>query len=160
MSEVDYQGRRFDLCALPGARSAGESQLTQSLFVDGGAVCTGIQKLAQRWVLELLTEQGSMALHLADRGCTFMTAVRSGRLRQELDVSTEFNFSAAEVRQRLLDEETDDMPDDERLESATLQQLSLLPGTIVLSVLITSLAGDAASLVLPLPVLPINLALT
>ena len=61
MSTVaDYVGRTVDVVAYQGSGLGGERQLTQSLGreEDGkGQINTGIVKLGQRFLLELLTEQ-------------------------------------------------------------------------------------------------------
>ena len=63
MSTVaDYIGRTVDVSAFHGVEATGEVQLRQVLAEteSSGLVITGIQKLAQRFVLEFLTDQGSM----------------------------------------------------------------------------------------------------
>ena len=93
---VDYLNRRFDVLALQGAQSRGEVLLNQSIFSTGnsGQICTGVQKLAQRWALEFLTIRGSMPFHMSERGSDFMTWLRHGRIRTEFDVTSYFNFAA------------------------------------------------------------------
>jgi hypothetical protein len=74
MSASQYVGRVFDILALRGAVTRGSVNLSQTLFdaTTSGEVCTGIQKLAQRWALEFLTIRGSMGFHLANRGIDFL----------------------------------------------------------------------------------------
>ena len=161
MSASDYAGRRFDVLAFRGAESRGDSNLDQSLFgADvGGEVCTGTQKLAQRWALEFLTEQGSMGFHLADRGSQFMTWARSGLLRTEYDVTAYFGFAAEQVRTQLLAEEDDTMPDEERFASVSLDQIGLAQGQLELSVTLTSRAVASRQVILPISITPVNLSL-
>lgn len=159
MAAVDYVGRQFDILAFRGQTPRGEIELQQTLFdsAAAGEVCTGITKLAQRWLLEFLTVQGSIPF--STRGSDFMTWWRQGRLRTEYDVQAYFGFAAQQVQVQLRNEETSDMPADERLQSATLDRLQLQLDEIALNITITSLAGTARSVILPLTITPANLAL-
>ena len=161
MSASDYTGRRFDVLALRGGQSSGVQQLESSLFAPAvsGEVCTGIQKLAQRWVLEFLTIRGSMGFHLEDRGSDFVQWLRQGRLRTEFDVQTYFGFAARQVQNSLREEEPEDMPDDERLDQATLAQVQISEQGLELTVEVTSRAGESRQVILPLALTPANMAL-
>lgn len=159
MSAIDYLNRKFDVLSFNGVQLHGQQPLQQSLFSfgDSGSVCTGVQKLAQRWLLEFLTEQGSMGFHLSTRGSSFMTWVRQGRLRSEFDVQTFFNFAELQVQTNLQAEETSDQPDEERFDSATLSQILLMDDDIGLVVLIRSRAGDTREIILPINITPVNM---
>ena len=70
MSTVaDYVGRTIDVLAYDGAVPAGEVLLEQIMAQpgEGGKIATGMQKLAQRFILELFTETGSQ-LYFPNRG--------------------------------------------------------------------------------------------
>jgi len=170
MSTVDYINRRFDVLAFRDVRASGDAQLTQSLFTSestrtifdaeiGGEVCTGIQKLAQRWALEFLTTRGSMGFHLANRGSDFLNWVRAGRLRTEFDVQAYFNFAAQQVRSNLVNEETADMPDDERLSRSNLDQVVLFEGSLQLTVALDNQAGESRQVILPISIVPTNITI-
>lgn len=158
---IVYINRRFDVLAFRGAQPRGDVQLNQSLFgVDaGGEVCTGVQKLAQRWALEFLTIRGSMPFHLAERGSDFMTWLRQGKIRTEFDVRAYFNFAAQQVRTNLINEETADMHPEDRFQQASLLQILLLADALELFVSITSAAGDSRQVILPIPITPVNLSI-
>ncbi len=161
MPATQYLNRRFDVLALRGATPQGEVQLNQSLFGAeiGGEVCTGVQKLAQRWTIEFLTIRGSMPFHLANRGSGFMSAVKRGILRNEADVQAQYNFAAVVVRQNLINEETADMHPEDRFAKATLLQIQLGPGTLSLVVRIDSQSGEAREVILPIALTPVELNL-
>jgi hypothetical protein len=147
--------RVYDVLALQGARPTGEVQLEQILFdADAaGMLCTGIQKLAQRFVLELLTEKGSMR-YLPSRGTTFMTQLRQGYLRTETDVFIAFNLALNDLELNLTAEDaTTDAPD-EQYASATLNSVTILAGTVVLHVTLMSMAGIARQVVMPVSTTP------
>lgn len=156
MSAVDYIDRRFDLLALQGATPMREALLTQQLFNgNSGQVCTGMQKLAQRWVLEFLTVAGSLPFE-PNRGTQFLLMARSGRLRNEIDVIAEYNFAAVQVRQTLQNEEVAAMEDDERLDTDELIGLELSEDQLVLHIKLTSRAGTTREPILPISMLPIK----
>lgn len=155
---ADYVGREFDLLAFQGAEPVGDVLLSQTIFsaADMGEVCTGVQKLAQRWLLHLLTKRGSMRYNQVD-GTDFITDARSGRWQSEEDILESYEFAAADVAAYMLAEEDDNMNDEDRFESAELLQLALLPNNSVsLTIKINSLAGNSRKVILPIALSPIN----
>jgi hypothetical protein len=155
MSIADYAGRKYDFLALQNVNAVKESKLGLTLFDDAGtsAICVGAQKLAQRWLLEFLTELGSMP-GLPTRGTDFMTRVRTGRLRTQLDMTAAFNFAAYAARINLNQEEDDTWPADERLADAKLLSVAFLPGYANMKIAIYSRAGTSRSIILPITTLP------
>ena len=159
---LDYQNRRFDAAAFRGQTPSGEVKLGQSLFDvnSSGEVMTGTAKLAQRFTMEFLTEQGSMP-YLPDRGTEFMTEARAGHLLTEQDVILQFNLAMNDVAQNLVSEEALyeellPMQDDEKFESAELTGLALLGDFLTLTVRVFSIAGDSREVILPISVLPVD----
>lgn len=155
MSLADFANRKYDYLALQNVNTNKDTQLGLVLYAEdnSGRICVGIQKLAQRWALEFLTEKGSMP-GLPTRGTDFMTLIRQGRLRTQLDVTQ--NFYAANLRLgvTLQAEEYEDMPDDERFADAELLSVAILPGYLNMRVMITSRVGDARTVILPVATLP------
>jgi hypothetical protein len=155
MPATDYIGRRFDLLALQGAAPTREALLKQQLFNgNSGQICTGVQKLAQRWVLEFFTIAGSLRF-ATERGTEFLLAAKSGRLRNEIDVIAEYNFAAVRIQQTLKNEEVPEMEDDERLASDELTGIALDDNLLILNVTLTSQAGSQRKPILPISLLPI-----
>lgn len=153
---ADYLGRKYDVLAFPGAKAAGPALLSQDLLQNGGSICVGIQKLAQRWMLEFLTIRGSMR-YLQNRGSDFVSTLRAGSLRTDDDVRTAFLVARRQVSDNLLAEETDNDPDDERYASADLTAVTIQTNsTVVLNVEIRSQAGTSRTLILPLTVGPVG----
>lgn len=152
MSVAEYSGRRYDVLALQGAKPRGEVLLQQQLFsqTSYGEICTGIQKLAQRFIMEFCTITGTMPFDGA-RGCRFMREFYNGRLRTEGQIRTAFAFSEVEVSRNLRAEEDDTMPDDERYDYAELLRTAILPNLIRIDIGLVSLAGSSRSVILPLP---------
>lgn len=147
---LDYLDRTVDVSAFQGASLDGDVRLEQSLIGDeGGLIVTGIQKLAQRWALEFLTEEGSIRYD-PDRGCPFVGAVRRGELLTELDVFQAFALSAPIFERNLQNEETDADPDDERFRQADLLSVVVSPTLLIIRVKITSRAGTSRAAILPI----------
>lgn len=155
MGLQDYAGRKYDYLAFRNVAPTGNRRLEMLLYDDNssGQVAVGVQKLAQRWALEFFTEEGSMP-GLPNRGSTFMTKVRQGRLRTQADAVTAFNTAGLYITRNLVNEEYEGMPDDERFLSADLLSISFLPGFMQLHVMITSRAEDSRSIILPIDTLP------
>jgi len=155
MSLQDYTTRKYDYLALQNVDPVKATQLGLELFnaASAGQICAGVQKLAQRWLLEFLTETGSI---MADptRGCGFMAAVRQGRLRTQLNVRTTFSTADLDIRRNLQKEEYANMPPDERFSAAELLDVAILAGFMRLNVKINSVAGSSRTVVFPVATLP------
>jgi hypothetical protein len=147
--------RVYDVLALQGAKPTGEVLLQQILFTDAaaGQLCTGIQKLAQRFVLELLTEAGSM-LYLPNRGTKFMIQFRQGYLRTETDVFIAFNLALNDLELSLAAEELATDSPDEVYANATLDSVTILNGGVSLHVTLRSQAGTAREVIMPISTTP------
>ena len=155
MSDLtDYIDRVYDVLAYAGATPAGDTLLTQELVLENesGQICVGAQLLAQRFLLEILTEKGSM-VYRPTRGTDFMAQLRQGYLRTPIDVFAAFSSALVDVQRNLQDDETNE-PDDERYSSAQILSLTVLPGSVEIYVEITSLAGTSRKVILPIAVTP------
>lgn len=151
---ADYLDRTFDVFAFSGVTPAGLARLEQTLLDDGGSICTGVQMLCQRWVLEFLTERTSIP-YKRNRGSSFMTEVRQGSLQTEADVFSAFLIARSEIGPNLRGEELETDPDDERYATSDLESVQIAPGgLLVLGVSILSLAGDGRQVILPISVTP------
>lgn len=150
---TDYSGRKTDLFIFEGAAVGGDRRITLD-WLEGGKLTTGLQKIAQTFALYFLTEKGSVPL-LPNQGTNFITAVRLQRINTESNLQAEFAL-AANVAKRFMSLQADKnkYPNDERLSAVTLLNFTLdkNSGTILLKVGLTSLAGDLATIFLPVPV--------
>lgn len=155
----DYADRVYDFLAFQNVKERGDALLELALFSEksSGQISTGIQKLTQRWLLEFLTETGSMP-GLPERGTEFMTLVRQGRLRTYSSIWTQFTFSSHTAGVNLRREEKTTWPDEERFKRANLLSLAVLPSYASLNIQITSLAGDSRKILLPIQTLPQTIA--
>lgn len=157
MSLQDYANRKYDYLALQNVKTIGNANLGLELFngQNNGKICAGIQKLSQRWLLEFMTEYGSMPGR-PERGTGFMTGVRQGRIRNALTVESAFELASMLIRRNLQAEEYVGMPDDERFDSTELLSVAILPGYLQMRVKINSLAGDSREVILPVATIPTN----
>lgn len=152
----DYTGRTVDVLAFQGVSLEGDPLLRQELAdpeTGLGSLCTGIQKLAQRWLLRFLSGVGTAA-YRPRAGSSFMPRLRSGRLRSEGDVRQAVATAILEVAPQLRQVETDQDPLDERYQAVLLRAVSLEQDTLRLKLEVVSLAGTSRPIILPLPLLP------
>ena len=153
MSQSQYIGRKYDVMAYQGVKPTGKVLLNPA-FVDdtspGGTICTGIQKLLQQFLILLLTETGTKPYD-TEAGTPFMTQLRSGELRTELDVMTAFSMAVGSIATQLTSDSAD-IPDDEYFADASVEELTLQPGAIAIKIAVISRAGDARVAILPLSV--------
>lgn len=148
-----YLGRKIDLLAWRGGRSNGEVKLKQNLAdVDSpsGEICTGIQKLAQRWLTKFMRRKGTAKCKPTE-GTYFMGYLQQGIIRTEADLRAVFALSELDAREQLLAEETASDPDDERYTSATLTNVTVYPGFAKMTVVLKSRAATATFIV-PIPI--------
>jgi hypothetical protein len=155
MSLQDYAQRKYDYLGLRNVNPNKEAKLGLELFNErsNGQICTGVQKLSQRWLLEFMTETGSMP-GLPERGCEFMRHVRQGRLRTQIEVQALFSATELDIRRNLQREEYTGMPDDERLSYAELLSSAILPGYLQIRVKINNRLGDTREVIVPVATLP------
>lgn len=155
MSVEAYANRKYDVLAFRNVGLGRDRQLGLALYSEdsSGQVCVGIQKLAQRWALEFLTEEGSLR-GLPNRGSPFMTQLRTRNLRTTQDITFAFLAANLQVATQLRSEEYAGMPDDERFASASLTSVTFYPGYLAMHVMIESVAGDARAAILPIDTLP------
>lgn len=155
MATADYVGKTIDLWAFQQLKG-GSGLLEQSMLLPvPGYICTGIEKLIQRWVIEFFTKQGSMPFQ-PNRGSTFMTAFSQGELQIEADLIAEFGFAADQIFNNIVAATSENAPPEEILQTAVLNEISILADQLRLTVTITSAAGTARQVILPIPFSVIN----
>lgn len=156
MSVADYVGRTADMLAfralLPPLR--GRDQLLAQELVrpgDGGLLVTGIEKLAQRVLLILLTKAGSR-WYAPEEGTAFIADAQRGRWRTSADVEASFYAARLDVSRQVQAGETGDDPADERWGSLTLLGVVLAADRVSLRLRLVSAAGTEYKFITPLPV--------
>lgn len=146
-SLADYTDRVYDVFAFHGVKDVGEAALTQEMLdVEGGLICTGVQKLAQAFLITFLTEQGSIPYD-PDEGTTFMIQLRRGELRTETDVQIAFSFAVGQLL-RLFSRDPAAAAD-ETLTRVDLLRVTVSAGGVSLTVKLTT-ADPQRQAILPI----------
>lgn len=153
---ADYLTRRADVLAfraeLPLFRGR-EQLLTQALVRpgDGGALIAGVEKLAQKILLILLTKVGSR-LYAPAEGTTFMREAARGAWRTPADVSTSFYAARLAVSRQCRDSEATADPLDERWGTLDLIGVALFGDQVTIRLRLVSAAGAAYEFLTPITV--------
>lgn len=117
---------------------------------NNGVLVTGPLKLAQRFILELMTEQGTIQYFPA-RGTLFVTQLRSGQVQTEIDVFSAFSLALLTIKANLqAEDDTTKYPLNECYQDAAINSISINSGNITLNISVTSLAGTVSNIVLPI----------
>ncbi len=119
-----------------------------------GRAITGSEKLAQRFILELLTMQGSQPF-ATSRGCSFLSNAIGGNAISEFDLITTFNLALTQIQTNIQSEEAATDPDNERFENAVITRLEVDQTRIMMSCTLYSRAGVANFLKIPLSLVPV-----
>lgn len=151
---LDYQNRKYDVSVSVENTSAEKSELLMQLFSEnsGGEICTGAAFVAQVWLMTFLKAEGSAAYD--DNGCSFVPALLQGHLRTEMDVYQEFALSASQVSRAITSAENSDDDPEDRFDTAELENVTIYPGGLALTVKITTQAGTSRKVILPLSIIP------
>lgn len=152
---ADYVGRTVDVLAFQGKfPRAGDQRLTQSLVDASGYAysVTGIQKLAQRFLILLLTDRSSQPYRLKARGTSFLAQGRMGLWRTTLDVAQSFAVAVLDVRRTLDAEDQASDSAEEKLGTVQLTGVSLDGDQVTLRVDFRSKAGTTLRYVAPIPI--------
>ncbi len=146
---INYVGRTVDVAAFQNVSAIQKTLLDQALASPGksGTMLTGIAKLGQRFLLELLTEQESMPF-LSNRGCSFMTEARLGQIRTQIDLSAALSRALLDVERNLTAEESDSDPDDEKYGSAEIDSVEYSGNGAKVAIRLSSQDPDA-QIILP-----------
>ena len=151
---TNYLNRSVDISVFQGIKISGIATVDQSLFNQGGEVCTGIQKLIQRWLIAFLTPEGSVKFH-PEWGTEFLS--EASNLRNEVEAATEFYLCNSDACDQLREEDTEDTPEDEQIDSVQLDHITITDNGFSLKVTLSSIAGASAPLILPITVNPLQL---
>lgn len=153
LAEAQYVGRVVDLMAFTGVKASGRVLLEQRMAAPGeaGMICTGIQKLAQRVMVELLTRTGTLP-YAPTRGTRLMTLLLQGTVNTQLDAIQAMNGALVELKTNLQGEETAADPDDERYDSTEVLSVTFAPGNVQYSLYVHSRAGTGRKIILPAPI--------
>lgn len=137
--------------------SSDQAQKTSpTLAVEtGGKVCAGMVKLAQKVVQTLLTFD--VVYETADWGNSLSSLLLNGVGHQiQSDFSSFMNSALGRVTDQIQGQETDDMPDDERLQDVTMTDWSFdrPNGRLTASLQVVTRLNTVMPIVVPISVVP------
>lgn len=151
---TDYSNRTKDINVLKVASYTNNQTQTDTVaFGNPSQYITGIEKLVQKYAILFLTKIGSQ-INNPTFGTNFLTTLNtSSALLSRLDVLHLFNFANLDVLDVLKPFQANNpsIPADEQLLSANLVSFATSPGTLSISIAITSFAGNNITFVLPIP---------
>lgn len=149
----DYVGRTIDLVAYHGVNAGGDTLLEEALAEAGlsGAIVTGVQKVVQRVLTELLKERGSMTFRPSE-GTNFLTEARIGAFQTQADVLGAFSRGISAVRQILAAEVAAGDPPDEIFVDAPVTSIVVSPGSAIIHFEVITQAGRDRKFIFPLRV--------
>lgn len=159
---VSYFNRNVDvyIMDLPEPSFEGSAKLTFQAS-RGGKTCAGLQKLAQVYLITLLTGLGSR-LSAPSTGTplgnlTIGTSnIESQTIRHLVNISHAIAVDEIKAEQsNLASSGLEQLPDDESLASAAILNLEVADcSSVSMTVLLTSEAGTSVTFVVPLTVVP------
>lgn len=114
---------------------------------DSGRTVAGAEKLAQRFVTELLTRTGEVP---GIPGCAFVDRLRAGNARTETDVFTALASAVSTVVTTLQAAETDGDADEERLTGVRIRRLEVDDNRLTLVLLLRTRAAVTPTVNVPL----------
>lgn len=157
MSTVaNYVSRQADILAFRGMLPLFRQQeqlLLQALVFpsDGGALIAGIEKLAQKVLLILLTKIGSR-IYSPTEGTSFMLDAQRGIWRTPADVEASFYAARLDVSRQCRNSEASDDPLDERWSALDLTGVILVDDQVTVRLALTSAAGTTYEFLTPITV--------
>jgi len=156
----NYFGRSIDayIADLPEPSFEGKAGLR---FQSNVKVASGIQKLAQIYMITLFTAVGSKLLAPTE-GTAIGNLVLGGVTPIKEQIRFQINIGNLEAQSLILQEQADledqgieDIPDDETLIASQITDLQIPDrSTVRVTVLLTTAAGDARLFTVPLPLVP------
>jgi len=147
MSRVtkDYTGRKVDLNILQAESENSLSGVTLSFF--GGEITSGPLATAQKVLIALLTERGSVPSS-PDYGTLFLQKLLSGQIPNRTILRQEFAIAAYAVIGYFRRVEGD-LPDDEKIADITLDSFNLVGDDVYLRIRVTTNALENRTIILP-----------
>lgn len=152
---TDYSKRQIDLEFMQTVtRPSDVIPLDLAFTTSSAKVVTGIQKMAQRYMIVLLTRLND-SYFAPEQGTTFWRDMMRGASQNPGRVNMAFNFASVDAVSQMQAEDGDSVfgsiPDDERIVSAVLVDFdfNVETSTLMLKVVLTNKQGDTYTYVLP-----------
>lgn len=153
-----YAGRQVDLELLKHIEETLPKQPVEPDVVETPRIVSGIEKAVQRYTKLFLTNLGSVRLDTTI-GNDLLRGIAEGRVQNQAELDHLYSEANAATLDALSidDEDTDvygDIPDDERIESTTLENLELVydsmtGGRVKVHIILTTAAGNDFRFIIP-----------
>lgn len=114
---------------------------------DAGKIVTGGAKLAQKYVVILMTEKGSIP-YAPKRGSNFIGILKMNGMYTEADFLTAFAGAQLDISSQLKPRPTD--PPDEQYKKVTVKNITITSDTISLTITIFTAAGTGLQVTIPI----------
>lgn len=155
----NYSGRLTDVEVLQTITAPrGLTALHTSLTTTPVKMITGMQKMAQRFTILLLTRLGDIHFD-QDAGTTFIVDMFRGASQSSGSVGSAFAFASTDVLQQMRQADRDvelygPIPADEQIVNATLESFDVdySTATLRLRISLENLEGSAYTYVMPVTV--------
>jgi len=156
---TNYEGRNIDLSILGFTGVASLEELTADtkpitpVVGNPSRFCSGIQKLIQRYTINLLTELGSQPDDL-EFGTLFITQIRRRQNSlSQIDVEHYFNVANLRIMNVFREyEQTNELPDDEALRIARLSDFEVDGDTVYIKIELITRSEEEVAFLIPLPI--------
>lgn len=150
---ADFIGRTIDISLFGNVPDREDDQrlLTQTLlsFNGTGAIVTGAQKVAQRFLMRLLKVPGDDPYEV--EGCTFLQDASQGAWQSSADVRASFASALADISEQFAAEILATDPAEEVFDTAVLDNVELLAGFVILTIRVVTAAGESRQVISPIP---------
>ena len=145
-----YSNRSVDILMLK-VPSSGEGQVELKLD-DPVKICTGVQKLSQRFIVFLLTGRRTVFNNL-QQGTLVGDMLITGTVPARRFIRNYFMIAVKTVRNQIIEAQTSDTNPEETLKDATLASLTIgTDGRISCSIELST--GDGSIYIVPLSIGP------
>lgn len=134
-----------DVAAFLSGTPFAEQSLANEM--NNGETVSGMRKLSQRFVLELMTSTDSVPKN--SQGCDFVARMVAG-VASENDVFLALHASLGRVTDLMLNSVLPDDPDSEILSGISVDRLALATGSLTLTLRLRNKAGELQSVTVPL----------
>lgn len=152
MTEIstNYDNRLVDLLIFQNVDPLRKKEVYLGLG-DEGYVCTGIQKVAQTFLVNFLTDRGSNPWDLL-KGTDFLPNLRAGLIIDDNTLQAEFQIALLESTEYIRRNTPADTPDDEQFRTADLMSWDISNGKLTMYIKVESVAGESRDYIVPVTV--------
>ena len=141
----NYTGRTVDLSIYPNITVENTQVVSGIPF---SRAIAGPSKVAQNFVRILLTPKGQYRAH-PDLGSNFLQRIRSGFVKQDIDLLHLFSGESLGVKNFMDDLVTSSTPLDEQILSVEMTKYSAARGSFSMTIQLTTQGGESVSFLLP-----------